>query len=112
MKTPPEKPGGWILLRRAAGISLLLVSLQLIHPAASAFAAAAKPATKIVNVADTRKIPPGPTRWIADLYNTSYWQFGLLVVVLMAGMGIVLGYGCDRLVSLLGINLGKMQHHE
>jgi hypothetical protein len=112
MRTLVERPAGRTLLRRATRISLLFVALQLFYPAANVCAAAAKPATKIVNVADTRKIPPGPTRWVADLYNTSYWQFGLFVVFLMAGMGVVLGYGCDRLVSLLGINLGKMQHHE
>jgi hypothetical protein len=77
-----------------------------------AMAAGGKPENKLVNVADTRALSPGISKWIADVYNTSYWQFGLLVVLLMAGMGLVLGLGCDRLVGLLGLNLGKMQHHE
>ncbi len=77
-----------------------------------ALAAAAKPAKKLINVADTRALPPGFTRWVADVYNTSYWMFGLLVVAVMAGMGLVLGWGCDRVLVMLGINLGRMKHHE
>ncbi len=71
-----------------------------------------KPATKLVNVADTRHLEPGISKWIADVYNASHWQFGLLVVVLMAVMGLVLGYGSDRIMGLLGIDLGKIKHHE
>jgi hypothetical protein len=36
----------------------------------------------------------------------------LLVVGVMAGMGLVLGYTMDRMLRLLGINLGKLEHHE
>jgi hypothetical protein len=67
---------------------------------------------KLVNVADTRGLGLGLSKWIADIYNTSYWQFGLLVVAIMAAMGLVLGFGCDRLMGLLGLDLGKMKHHE
>ena len=67
---------------------------------------------KIINVADTRGMSPGIMKWIADVYNSSYWQFGILVIVIMAVMGVVLGYACDKLMALSGINLGKMQHHE
>jgi hypothetical protein len=74
--------------------------------------AAAGPAKKLVNVADTRALTPGLNKWIADLYNTSLWQFSLVVVVMMAGLGLLLGLVCDRLVGLLGINLGRMQRHE
>jgi hypothetical protein len=74
--------------------------------------AAAKPATKLVNVADTRMLEPGFARWLADLYNTSLWQFALVTVGIMVVMGLALGLVCDRLVSLLGINLGRGQHHE
>jgi hypothetical protein len=80
--------------------------------ALDAAAGGGKPAKKLVNVADTRDLGPGITKWIADLYNTSHWQFGLAVVLIMAAMGLVLGVACDRLVGLLGINLGKIQHHE
>ena len=90
----------------------LLTALLLWLPTLEAFAAPAKPAKKLVNVADTRGLEPGVTKWIADIYNTSLWQFGVLVVVLMAGMGLILGFGCDKLMGTLGINLGKMQHHE
>jgi hypothetical protein len=71
-----------------------------------------KPATKLVNVADTRLMSPGLGKWLAGIYNDSYWLYALVSVGIMAGMGIVLGLGMDRLISLLGINLGKMDHHE
>ena len=78
----------------------------------TALAAGAAPAEKLVNIADTRFLEPGLTRWTADLYNSSLLAYGLAGVLVMAVMGIVLGLICDRLVGLLGLNLGEMQHHE
>ncbi len=98
--------GGW-LSRLAIPLTTLLLSL----PSADALAAAG-PARKLVNVADTRTLAPGLSKWIADLYNTSLWQFGLVVVAIMAGLGLLLGLVCDRLIGLLGINLGRSQRHE
>jgi len=89
-----------------------LTAFLLWTPVREVMAAAGKPATKLVNVADTRGLAPGITKWIGDLYNASDWQFAAMVVVIMSTMGLVLGFGCDRLVGLLGINLGKMKHHE
>jgi len=80
--------------------------------ASQALAAGGAPARKLVNVADTRGLPPGLTRWIGDLYNTSDWLFAALVVAVMVTMGVVLGLGCDRAMGMLGINLGKLKHHE
>ena len=71
-----------------------------------------KPAHKLVHVADTRAMGTGVGKWIADIYNTSYWGFSAAVVVVMVGMGLLLGLFSDRIISLLGINLGKMSHHE
>ncbi|MBI5528376.1 MAG: hypothetical protein HY897_18755 [Deltaproteobacteria bacterium] len=71
-----------------------------------------KPATKLVNVADTRGMTPGLSLWIADVYNSNMWLFGFTVVVIMAGMGAILGFGFDKLIGLLGIRLGKLDHHE
>lgn len=71
-----------------------------------------KPVTKIVNVIDTRHMAPGFVHWVSDVYNTNLWLFGLVVVTVMAGMGITLGFVFDKLVGLLGINLGKLDHHE
>ena len=71
-----------------------------------------KPAKKLVNVADTRAMEPGLGRFIGDVYNSSLWLYGGLVVVTMVGMGLVLGLTVDRLMGLLGINLGKLEHHE
>lgn len=93
---------------RAGGAALLTWAL-----AAPAWAAGGgKGASKLVNVADTRELAPGLSRWIAGVYNESFWLFGLLVVVVMVGMGLVLGLATDRAVAMLGINLGKMSHHE
>ena len=94
--------------RLAAALAAFLLWVQT----QDAMAAAAKPATKLVNIADTRGLEPGITKWIGDLYNASDWQFATMVVVIMSGMGLVLGFGCDRLVGLLGIDLGKIKHHE
>lgn len=71
-----------------------------------------KSASKLVNVADTRNLEPGISRWIAGVYNESFWLFGLLTVAVMVGMGLILGLATDKAVSLLGINLGKISHHE
>ncbi|MFH1574208.1 MAG: hypothetical protein ABIG68_09510 [Acidobacteriota bacterium] len=80
--------------------------------AGEAWAAGGKPATQLVNVADTRGMSPGLSKWLADLYNTDLWLFGLAVVLIMAAMGYVLGSGFDKLMSLVGINLGRLEHHE
>jgi len=77
-----------------------------------ALAGGGKPASKLINVADTRGMSPGISKFIADVYNDNLIVFGLLVVVSMASMGGLLGLGFDRLVGLLGINLGKLDHHE
>ncbi len=71
-----------------------------------------KSATKLVNVADTRKLEPGLSSSIAGVYNESYWLFALFTVVMMVAMGVLLGLLADKVVGLLGINLGKISHHE
>lgn len=100
--SPPHR-ATWTL-RAFALASALLV-------AAPALAAGGKPATKLVNVADTRHVS-GISLWIAQIYNTSYLLYGLLVVAVMVSMGVVLGLVCDRAVATLGIDLGRMHHHE
>ena len=91
--------------RTLAGAGLLLLS-------AEAFAAGGKPATMLVNVADTRQLDAGISKTIADVYNSNLWLYGLMVVMVMAGMGLVLGYAFDRAIGILGIDLGKLDHHE
>ncbi len=71
-----------------------------------------KPATKLVNVADTRMVGPGFVKWVGDVYNSNHWLYGVLVVVVMAAMGLILGLSFDRLIGFLGIDLGKIEHHE
>ncbi len=90
---------------------LLCLALSWLLPGL-ALAGGGKPATKVYNVADTRDMNSGLSKWIADAYNGNLWVFGLLVVVVMASMGLILGFSMDRLLKLLGINLGKLDHHE
>ena len=99
---------------RSAGqrLAAVLAAAAVWLIASDALAAGGKPAKKLVNVADTRGLDPGLVKWIGDVYNTSHWLFALLVVLTMCGMGLVLGLLCDRVVGLLGIHLGKMEHNE
>jgi hypothetical protein len=106
LKRPPIRIR--LLLRMGPAVFATLLFLQGV----AGFAGGPAPAKKLVNIADTRNLGPGLSRWIADIYNTSYWSYGVSVVLIMALMGLVLGFFCDRMVSLLGLNLGKMQHHE
>jgi hypothetical protein len=98
------------LVRRTAGI--LAAAGLLLQCGAALAAGGGKPATKLVNVADTRGMGPGLSRFVADVYNESHWVFALLVVVSMAAVGLILGLLADRAFALLGINLGRMSHHE
>ena len=93
---------GWFF---AAMTSAILISGE-------AFAAGEKPATKLVNVVDTTAMAPGFAKWIADIYNSNLWLYGLIVVVIMAVMGTILGLAFDQILVLLGIDLGKLEHHE
>lgn len=93
-------------------LTAFFVILILGSQTGSVMAAGPAPAEKLVNIADTRFLEPGLTKWVGDIYNTSLWTFGSVVVLTMAAMGLVLGMICDWLVGLLGLNLGKMQHHE
>ncbi len=93
---------------RAGGAALLTWALAV--PALAA--GGGKGASKLVNVADTRELEGGLSRWIAGVYNESFWLFGLLTVAMMVGMGFILGLATDKAVSMLGINLGKISHHE
>jgi len=88
-----------------------LLGAYLLAPIA-VMAGGGKPATRLVNVADTRALEPGISKFIADVYNTNLILFGLLVLVTMAGMGALLGFACDKIVGLIGIDLGKLSHHE
>jgi len=97
-------PGRWLVV---GVLCLAWLSLPV-----AALAAGGKSATKIYNVADTRAMDAGPSKWIADVYNGNLWAYGLLVVAVMAGMGLAAGFVMDRLVSLLGINLGRLEHRE
>jgi len=94
---------------RALAVTWVVLAIGLLSPLA--LAAGGKPAAKLVNVADTRALS-GLGRWIGDTYNSSYWLFAAMVVATMALMGVALGLLSDRLVSLLGIDLGKLKHHE
>lgn len=99
------------ILLKLFGPLLFFVFYWLV-PALARASAGGKPATKVYNVADTRAMTPGISKWIADAYNGDSWLYGLLVVLVMAGLGAILGFTMDRLVRLTGIDLGKLEHRE
>jgi hypothetical protein len=78
----------------------------------TAWAAGGPPATKLVKVVDTRGLESGPGLWISQIYNESFLLFGLVVVGVMVVQGVALGLGFDRAIRLLGLDLGKLSHHE
>lgn len=101
--------GRWAGQRRrvAAGVAALWLG------AAQALAAGSgRPESSAVNHADTSGLAPGLARSIAELYNHSLWLYGLTVVVVMAGMGLVLGLLTDRFMAMLGVDLGRTARHE
>lgn len=104
-------PGTWLGRLAIKRLAVWLTPAFLVL-CEEAVAAGGKPATKLVNVADTRGMASGLSRWIADVYNSSLWLYAALVVSMMVLMGLVLGFGVDRLMGLLGIDLGKLEHHE
>ncbi|MEW6441292.1 MAG: hypothetical protein AB1640_10205 [bacterium] len=111
--TAGRRTGKAVRSLRAAVWRSLWISFSCVFLyAGELLAAGGKPATRLVNVADTRGLESGLTKWIADIYNTDLWLFGALVVAIMAGMGFVLGSVFDRLMGLLGIKLGKLEHQE
>jgi len=91
---------------------LATLATILIAPVTAYAAGGGKPATKIYNVADTRHMESGLSKWIADVYNDSLLVFGLLVVSIMASMGLVMGFGMDRVIAMIGIDLRRLEHHE
>ena len=92
-------------------LAAFLSAIALAIAPAAAWAGGEK-ATLIENVADTRDMAPGLGKFLADTYNANLWLFGLYVVLVMAGMGTILGFGIDKLMTLTGISLGKLDHHE
>jgi hypothetical protein len=97
---------------RIHGAARALATLFALAASGSAWAAGGPPATKLINVADTRNLEPGVSLWIAQVYNDSFVLFGALTVAVMCLMGLVLGFAFDRGMQLLGLNLGKLEHHE
>lgn len=83
----------------------------MLLPCLAQAAGEGKSATKVYKVADTRDMKPGISKWIADIYNSNLFLYGITVVLVMAFMGAILGVGMDRIVKLLGIDLGRLDHH-
>jgi hypothetical protein len=55
---------------------------------------------------------PGFSGWIAAACGDHSLLYGLIVVLIMAILGLALGYGMDFLIRLTGIDLGRLEHHE
>jgi hypothetical protein len=100
---------------RSAGMWLARMSKAVVSAAwmtGTAWAAGGPPATKLINIADSRNLEPGVSLWIAQIYNDNFLLFGVLVVVVMVVQGLVFGFGFDRLMHWIGIDLGKLSHEE
>ncbi len=104
MRRPRKAP------KRTLSIATALAALLACAHALAA--GGGKAATQLVQVADTRDMTAGFAKWTADLYNTNLWLYSAVTVAIMVAMGLLLGWGCDKLIGLLGINLGKLSHHE
>jgi hypothetical protein len=65
---------------------------------------AAKPLSRIILVADTRKFH-GLEAWWANLYNESRVLFALVTVICIPAAGMILGLLADLVMSRLGIDL-------
>ncbi len=105
----------WTFFRRGLGPrkKLLAVALAFVLLTAGAlFGFGGKSAPRLVMVADTRDMGPGLSRWIADLYNTNLWLYGLVVILTMALQGVLLGFLFDRLIARLGIHLTRTDPRE
>jgi len=101
--------------RRAAGLLrrvAVAIAVLWLGAAQAVAAGSGRPESSVVNHADTSQLPPGLARSIAELYNHSLWLYGLTVVVVMAGMGLVLGLVTDRIMAMLGVDLGRTARHE
>ncbi len=97
---------------RWLALTAVAIVIALVVVADAALAAGGKPATKLVNVADARGITSDFSLWLAGVYNTNLWLFGLLVITIMAAMGAGLGLMFDKAIGLLGIQLGRLEHQE
>lgn len=74
-------------------------------------AAPAKGGTKLVVVADTRKLS-GFGKFMANTYNENLLLFAIYVLVIMAVIGLTLGFLMDKIMAMTGIELGKYEKHE
>lgn len=104
-----DAAGGWASLLRRVTVGIATLWLGATQAIA---AGGGRPESTAVNHADTSALAPGLARSIADLYNHSLWLYGLTVVVVMAGMGLVLGLLTDRVMAMLGVDLGRAARHE
>jgi hypothetical protein len=99
--------------RRVLGVArAALAGLATFAVSGTAWAAGGPPATQLINVADTRGLETGPGLWSAQIYNESFLLYGVVVVAAMVAQGLVLGFGFDRAMHMLGLDLGKLEHHE
>jgi hypothetical protein len=102
---------GAVTKRRLIGAVMTAFAVT-VATTGTAWAAGGPPATKLVNVVDTRGLESGPGLWVSQIYNESFLAFGALVVAVMVAQGVLLGLGFDRAIRMLGLDLGKLSHHE
>jgi len=105
-----RRRGSWSHFGRF--VLLVLTAATFLLRAEGLAFAGEKTSAMLVNVADTRGLEPGLSLWLADIYNTGYWLYGLTVVLIMSSQGAILGFAFDKLIGLLGIKLDKLEPHE
>jgi len=99
----------------SAGLLFMLLSLIMALPTV---AAEAQPDENVsLSQQPRQSITPeqheqGLTRLITEIYRTNSYLYGVVVVLVMAIQGAVLGFLMDRLMRRLGIDLGKLKHLE
>ena len=50
--------------------------------------------------------------WLTNLYNDNRFLFALVVTVTMASVGVIIAFVTDFILKLVGLDVGKIEHHE
>jgi hypothetical protein len=54
----------------------------------------------------------GISLWIVGLYNDDRALYSIIVLLTMAGIGIIIALIADFILKLLGLEVSKITHHE
>jgi hypothetical protein len=110
IKKLQNKKGGNPSMRKRlilGSCSLVLLCLVL----ASLARAGGEKAEAIIWVADTRNLT-GIWKWFAAMYNEAPLKHALLVIIITAIEGILLGFGMDWIMQRTGLELEERELRE